>query len=68
MTKREKLTRELNTKEYVLSKALLAELCDCQCHQPGLNILHFESCCEYGGIDTVKLSSEIDSLKKKLRK
>lgn len=67
MTKREKLTKELNEKLCLFEQANAALVCDCICHNPGVNILHFMGCCIGGGTDIPKLKAEIIKLKEKLR-
>lgn len=67
MTKREKLTKELDEKLKWLQLAKEALVCDCICHKPYSNILHVMGCCTGAGIDILKLEIEISKLKKKLR-
>lgn len=67
MTKRQKLTAELNRKQRILDESLLAQQCNCECHQPGTEILHFIACCTRYNVDIDQLQSEIQELKRKLK-
>lgn len=50
MTKRQKLNKQLLEKEDTLAKAKYALICDCQCHHPGIDMLHLRGCCSpYSG-------------------